>query len=230
MPHPPTTANTSTPVAGSEPYEKWYERRMAVFYYLLGTQATAGVLHIAAKIHYNGVELLGLLGRSAPGWDAAKSIESVTAHLVFLLSLAVGAAFFWLPWMKPRDLPAGTGTARFRAAQTRIRHGVVGGDPATDHAARIAAEHLARQSRLDPRTMLALNAIALIPVLLLFGSGMVWAVSAGDTVNVLLQAGALTPFVCVYAAQWRLVFLRRRALEFRRLHEDLLRRLHGTAR
>ncbi|MFL1435480.1 hypothetical protein [Nocardiopsis protaetiae] len=230
MAHPPMTANVSANAAGPDSYEKWYKRRVAAFHYLFGTSVTVGGLHFAAGFHDDNVEVLDLVGRSMPGWEAAGTVESATAHLAFLLFPAMGAAFFGMPWTSPKDLPAGVSAKRFRTAEMRIRYGVVGGDPETDHVARIAAESLIRRVILDPRILLAFQVPTLGFMLFMTGSGLVWGWADGDTVLVLRQGGALLLFVCLFAVPWRLVLLRRRALEFRNLHEALLRRLHGTGR
>ncbi|MGQ4269705.1 hypothetical protein ACUALU_17105 [Nocardiopsis changdeensis] len=229
MPHPPTAPDTLTATA-PESYEKWYGRRLMVLYYLLGAHASAVALHFAAKLHYGAVETLERAGRSMPGWAAAQAVEAVTGYLVLPLSLAVGVIFFSVPWMKPQDLPAWVSAAHFRAAVARIRNGVVGGDPATDHVARIACENLIRRSSLEPKILLLAQTFSLGFWCLLLGPGLAMSAAEGDLFLVLLQAGSLLFFVGLHAAPWRLALLRYRALEYRELHEALLWRLHGAVR
>lgn len=227
MAYPPTTPDVSAPVTDSESYEKWYGRQVIALCCLMGTVVTAGALHFAAKIHQGGVEMLALLGRAMPGWEAAKTVESVTAYLVFFLFLAMGVAFFRLPLIRPQRLPAGVSAARFRTAEIRVRYGVVGGDPETDHLARTVSEIAAHRNVQAPKAMLPLQIICSGSLLLICGAGLVRGIVTGETWLVLIEAGVLSLFACMYAMMWRTVLLRRKALEFLRLHEALYR---GAAR
>ncbi|WP_306370203.1 hypothetical protein [Nocardiopsis sp. CC223A] len=217
-------------MAGSDSYEKWYRRRSTIAYCLLGVWVAVGTLHFATGLHYDNVEMPAFLGPSMPGWETVKTVETVTSFALSALSVPMGLMFFSLPWLSPEDLPPGVSTARFRAAVGRIRNGMVGGAPETDHVARIAAENLIRRGILDARILLPLQAYLVGLVFLLSGSGPVRGILEGDSVLALLRSGTLFVFVCVFAAPWRLVFLRRRALEFRGFHEALLRELYGVGR
>jgi hypothetical protein len=88
--HLPTTVNAAANTADPDSYEKWYERRTIALYYLMGAAATAGALHFVAKFHYANVEIFDLIGRSIPGWEAARTVESVTAYLSFFLPACAG--------------------------------------------------------------------------------------------------------------------------------------------